>query len=266
MVREPSRELPSKLDRSGLTEVFAETFVRPAPDRWIDHYLPHWTTPDRSAARYDMGPDGLRLRIDVDQPAWRPEDGELRCSCFQSGVFAGPVGSAMGQHRYREGLVVRTPQATRHLFTPTAGIVEATMRLVPDPTTMLAVWLVGVEDDSPDDSGEICIAELFGDAITADGISLSTGIKAHHDPRLREEMSRLPLPIDATAWHVYAAEWDASGVRIYVDDTLVFRTDQVIGYPQAVTIGLFEFPSSAQRDLAAYPKTGYVREVRGWQR
>ena len=35
---------------------------------WIDHYLPQWTTPDRSRARYDLGPRGLRLRIDADQP------------------------------------------------------------------------------------------------------------------------------------------------------------------------------------------------------
>lgn len=31
-------------------------------DIWIDHYLPHWSTPDRSRARFDLGGGGLRLR------------------------------------------------------------------------------------------------------------------------------------------------------------------------------------------------------------
>src|SRR3712207_7112339 len=43
-------------------------------------YLPQWTTPERSAARYELHPGWLRLRIDADHPAWRPEDGELRRS------------------------------------------------------------------------------------------------------------------------------------------------------------------------------------------
>jgi hypothetical protein len=37
-------------------------------DLWVDHYLPHWTTPERSLARYDLIGNGLRLRIDADQP------------------------------------------------------------------------------------------------------------------------------------------------------------------------------------------------------
>jgi hypothetical protein len=50
------------------------------PDRWVAHNLPHWTTPERSAARYELRPGVLRLRIDADQPAWRLDDGELRVS------------------------------------------------------------------------------------------------------------------------------------------------------------------------------------------
>ena len=94
-------------------------------DVWVPHYLPQWTTPDRSAARYELRPGVLRLRIDADQPAWRPEDGELRVSNIQTGTFAGPLGSLIGQHRHRPDLAVRTAQATRRLFTPSSGLVEA---------------------------------------------------------------------------------------------------------------------------------------------
>ena len=42
-----------RLDRSGYELVFAEDFHAPHldPTRWVGHYLPQWTTPDRSEAR-----------------------------------------------------------------------------------------------------------------------------------------------------------------------------------------------------------------------
>src|SRR5215213_4704105 len=117
----------SVLDRSRFVLEFEEDFGRPslAPERWVAHYLPQWTTPDRSAARYDLRPGRLRLRIDADQPAWRAEDGEMRVSNLQTGTFSGPAGSPRGQHRHRPDLAVRSPQPTRRLYTPSSGLAEA---------------------------------------------------------------------------------------------------------------------------------------------
>lgn len=260
----------SMLDRIGLEPVFVERFRSPTRDAavWIDHYLPHWTTPDRSAARYDRGGGGRRLRIDVDvdQPAWRDEDGLFRASGLQTGLFSGRAGSTRGQSRHRPDLVVRTPQPTRHLYTPSGGVVEATLRAVADPTTMLAFWLVGLEDRSEEDSGEICIAELFGNAIGPSGSEVRTGVKAHSDPGLRDDMVRSRLPIDATDWHRYAAEWDEEVVRLFVDDRLVHTSRQTIPCPLALKVNLFEFPPTDQRDPASYPKVGEVGEVMGYRR
>ena len=47
---------------------------------WVDDYLPHWTTAERSRARYALTDYGLQLRIDADQLEWRPEDAPLRVS------------------------------------------------------------------------------------------------------------------------------------------------------------------------------------------
>src|SRR5690242_16417815 len=115
---------------------FDEDFASPSLDesRWVAHYLPQWTTPERSAARYELDDGVLRLRIDADQPAWRVEDGEMRVSNLQTGTFSRPAGSAVGQHRHRPDLAVVTPQPTRRLYTPRAGRVEAEMRASADPT------------------------------------------------------------------------------------------------------------------------------------
>jgi hypothetical protein len=256
-----------RLDRSGYELVFAEDFDGPAldEDRWVPHYLPQWTTPDRSAARYDLRAGELRLRIDADQPAWRPEDGELRVSNLQTGLFSGPAGAGRGTHRHRPDLVVRTPQPTRRLFTPTGGLVEARLRASADPTCMLAIWLVGLEEDAPEDSGEICIAELYGSSVGPAGSSVRTGVKAHGDPRLREDMADVALDLDATDWHTYAAAWTAGTTRIYVDDELVRSVDQGMAYPLQLMLDLFEFPAGPDRDPAAYPKHGDVAAVRGYR-
>ena len=67
--------------------------------------------PARSAARYEIGDGLLRLIIEADRQPWCPEiDGETRVSSLQTGVFAGPVGSTVGQSRFKPGLVVWTPE------------------------------------------------------------------------------------------------------------------------------------------------------------
>lgn len=256
----------TRLDRSGYRLELEERFDGPilSEERWVEHYLPQWTTPDRSRARYDLAADGLSLRIDADQPAWRVEDGDLRVSNLQSGTFSGPAGSEVGQHRHRAGLTVVTPQPARSLHTPTAGLVEAELRASADPTCMLAFWLIGFEE-RPEDSGELCVAELFGEAVGPPA-RVNVGVKAHHDPRLTDDMATVELGLDATAWHRYAVAWDAAAAEFYVDDHLVHTSAQGMDYPMQLMVDLFEFPESPERDRAAYPKRGWVRSVRGWSR
>ncbi len=255
------------LDRTRFTLEFDEQFTGQTldPQRWIADYLPQWTTPDRSAARYDLHPGLLRLKIEADQPAWRVQDGEMRVSNLQTGTFSGPVGSGIGQHRHRPDLTVATLQRERRLYTPSSGLAEAVMRASPDPTCMLAFWLVGFEA-SPEDSGEICVAELFGNAIGRDRSRVRMGVKAHNDPRLSWDMEDVALDLDATEWHTYSAEWTSERVRFFVDDHHVRTVHQGIDYPLQLMVDLFEFPDGPDRDPATYPKTADVRAVRGHRR
>lgn len=261
------RAPPDVLDRSRFELEFDESFRGPEldPDRWVPHYLPQWTTPERSAARYELCPGLLRLRIDADQPAWRVEDGAMRVSNLQTGTFSGPLGSTVGQHRHRPDLTVRSPQPTRRLYAPASGLVEAALRARRDPTCMLAVWLVGFEEESPEASGEICIAELFGHAVGQQRSGVRIGVKAHNDPRLHQDMEDVTLDLDAAAWHTYSAEWTEERVRFFVDEELVRVVPQRIEYPLQLMVDFFEFPQRPDRDPAAYPKIGEVKAVRGYR-
>jgi glycosyl hydrolase family 16 len=262
------------LDRTGRNLEFDEPFDGTSlhDGRWIPHYLPQWSTPERTAARYEVGGPGLKLLIEADQPAWCPElDGELRVSSIQTGAFSGPVGSEVGQHRFRPEARVRTAQPRRALYTPRYGLVEFRARAPADPRLMAALWMIGFEDE-PEQSAEICVAEIFGRDVARDRVGVGMGVHPFGDPSLVDDFERVPVAIDATQFHVYSADWTPDGVAWYVDDRLVRVAREAPDYPMQLMLSLYEFPADGVTDGAAgeeeprtYPKAFEVDWVRGFR-
>jgi hypothetical protein len=231
-----------------------------SPRWWVPHYLPHWTTPERSAARFRLTDAGVELRVEADQPDWRPEDAPLRVSNLQTGTFSGPVGSRRGSHRHRDdGLVVRTETPQRLLFAPSTGRVDITVSASRDEGCMLAAWLVGTEHRAPEDSGEICVFEIDADAIGRT-TTARCGVKAHHDPRLTTDMAEVVLPIDARRPHTWTVVWGGVETVIGCEGSVVRRVPQATGYPLFLMIDLFEFGPAR----GSYPKRATVHRVTGW--
>jgi hypothetical protein len=227
-------------------------------DLWVEHYLPHWTTPDRSAARSDAVPGGGRqLRIDADQPDWRPEDAPLRVSNLQTGTFSGPRGT----HRHRpDGLVVRTPTPTRLLWAPSSGRIDITVSATREADCMLAVWLVGTEHMAPQHAGELCVFEIDADAIGAGASRARCGIKAHDDPRLTTDMAEARIPVDASRPHTWTAVWGGGETVVGCEGVVVRRVPQAPDYPLFLMVDLFELDPS----VGPHPKTATLHHLRGW--
>jgi len=267
-VRRPTEQPAKRLDRSRFELVVDERFTGPEldADRWVAHYLPQWSTPERSAARFHRGVDGLVLRIDHDQPAWSPEyDGELRVSNLQSGVRSGALGSSDGQHPFRDGLIVRTAQPERRLWLPHYGLIEVRLRPSNHPRALTALWLIGFEQ-VPDESGELCIVELFGRDIRPDGSArVGLGIHPFGDPRLRDDFDQVDIAGDAREWHTYSVEWMPGAARFFIDDVLVAVVDQSPDYPLQLMLNLYELPDGSPRDSADYPLEAGVQWVREWR-
>lgn len=250
--------LPPQPDRAADFEDDFADGVDPA--KWIAHYLPQWTVPERSAARYASVPEGLELRIESDQLDWRAEDAPLRVSNLQTGVFSGPLGSARGTHRHRpDGLVVRTPMPLHLPFAPTAGRIDVTVAASTDAGCMLAAWLVGTEHLSEQDAGEICVFEIDAEAV-GETTRARTGIKAHHDPRLRQDMSEVVLPFDASRSHTWTVIWGHGETTIGCEGVIVRTLPQAPDYPMVLLIDLFEIGGPT----GEYPKRALVSSVRAW--
>jgi hypothetical protein len=261
-----------RLDRSGLELEFDESFDGPAldPSRWIPEYLPHWSTPELTAARYELLDGRLQLRIDADQRPWCPDlDGDLRVSSIQTAEFAGPVGSRVGGHRFHPGAVVRTAQVSRTLYAPHHGLVELRSRALDDPRSMVALWMIGV-GDTPGHTGEICVMEIFGRDVGPDRARVGMGVHPFGDPALVDDFEQVELGIDAREFHTYGALWTADQIAWYVDDRLVRTVRQSPAYPLQLMLDIYEFPLEGDvpdhRRPEDYPKIFEVDWVRGWRR
>jgi Glycosyl hydrolases family 16 len=257
------------ISKAGYELAFEETFDGDALDRtrWLPYYLPQWSSRAAAAARYRLGDGVLRLLIEADQPPWCPEfDGRTRVSSLQTGVFAGPPGSTVGQSRFKPGLVVRETQQPARLYTPRYGLFELRAKAVDDPRCMVALWMIGYEDQ-PDRSAEICICEIFGRNVTARSVGVGMGLRPFGDASIRDEFSVVTLDMDPRAFHLYAAEWTPEHVAFFVDHRLVKLVRQSPGYPMQFMLGIYEFPDDTPPTEPArpYPKQFVVDYFRGYR-
>ena len=230
--------------------------------RWFPYYTPHWSSRAATRARYEVSGGTLKLRIDADTPRWSPEfDGDVRVSHLQTGQFSGPVGSGVGQHRFRRGLVVREAQDEERLWLPHFGVIEARVRGIRHPSAMVALWPIGFEDE-PRDCGELCIFEIFGSELDDEGGLVGVGVKPQNDPRLELDFEKVRVDGDLTEFHDYAVEWLPDRLRFFIDGRLVKTVEQAIRYPVQLMLDVYELPTDAPRDLGALPFVFEVAHVR----
>jgi hypothetical protein len=250
---------------------FADDFDGPDLDAgvWVASYLPQWSSRAQSAATYALAGSELRLTIPPDQGLWCAGDHEppLRVSGIQSGVFSGPVGTTDGQQPYRDGLVVREEQAAQWGWTPRYGVIAVRARMELSPRSMASVWMAGVEDEQRR-SGEICVFEVFGDALaTADDgrptAAVGMGVHPFRDPALADDFVAERVAIDVTEPHVYAADWRPDRVDFLVDGSVVRSVAQAPDYPMQMMVAVFDFPEKAAGAPAGHVPLLAVDRVRG---
>ncbi|WP_304453811.1 glycoside hydrolase family 16 protein [Nocardiopsis sp. YSL2] len=258
---------PDPITKVGYVLEFDEDFAGDRLDttRWIPHYLPQWSSRAASAARHRVGGGHLDLRIEADQAPWEYDlDGPMRVSNLQTGLFAGPVGSDIGQHGVHAQARVREEWENQRLYTPHFGVIEMRAKAIADENCMVALWLIGYEE-VPEHSGEICVAEIFGRDVTPESAAVGMGIHPFDDPALRDDFTQVQVPMDARRFHTYTVEWTPERVSFFVDGRLQRSLDQSPDYPMQLMLNIYEFPTEPREPAAAYPKHFVVDHVRGYR-
>jgi hypothetical protein len=232
--------------------VFADDFDAPALDLsvWSPYYLPHWSSRSASAATYRLADSCLTLSIPAEQELWCAGDHQpdLRVSGVQSGNYSGPVGSTVGQQPYRDGLVVREEQDPFWGLIVDGGYVEVRAAADIAPGSMVSLWMVGLEDE-PDRCGEICVMEVFGDALVpGESAAVGMGLKTIRDPAVPQDFEGVRLPIDVREFHTYAVEWSAGTATFSVDGTAIRGCQGAPTYPLQLMLAVFDFPEQSGKD------------------
>ncbi len=164
-----------------------------AGDRSVPWYLPHWSSREVARASYDVADSVLRLRIPTGQGLWCADrhSPALRTSTIASGLYAGPLGSTVGQQPFADGLTVTEEQDPFRGWLLTEGRLTVRARADLTARSMVSVWLTGFEDE-PDRCGEVCVFEVFGDTVTPTSAGVGAGVHQFRDPALREDFARHP--------------------------------------------------------------------------
>ena len=186
-------------------------------------------------------------------------------SSLQTGVYAGPLGSDVGQHRFHPAAVVTEAQENVALYTPQYGRLEVRLQALDDPRSMVALWCPGYEGGER--SGEVLVCEIFGRDVQADHAAVGVGVRPFDDPSLEDHFEAVRLPIDAREFHVYRADWTPDQVEFFVDGELVKTAPQSPAYPIQLILGIYEFPpeDGAAPEPETYPKAFVVDYVRGYR-
>jgi hypothetical protein len=226
--------------------MFADEFDVPTLDTsvWLPHYLPAWSSRAQTAATYEIRNSCLVLSVPPDQGLWMPAEHPtpLRVSGIQTGNFSGPVGSTIGQQSLDNGSVVREEQETFWGFTPQYGRLEMRARMEISPRSMAAWWMVGLED-RPERCAEICVVEVFGDAVQPGrSAEVGMGLKKFRDPDVSQDFASPRLPIDVAEFHDYAVDWTAERADFFVDGELIRTCRRPPAYPMQMMVAVFDFP------------------------
>jgi hypothetical protein len=234
-----------------------EDFDAPDLDRsvWLPHYLPAWSSRAETAATYEIRDSCLRLSIPPAQGLWMPaeEPAPLRVSGVQTGNFSGPVGSTTGQQPLSARSVVREEQETFWGFTPQYGRLEMRARGVITRRSMVAWWMVGLED-VPSRCAEICVFEIFGDAVQPGSAEVGMGFKKFRDPAVAQDFVAPRLPIDPAEFHDYTVDWTAERAEFFVDGVLIRSCPRPPAYPMQMMVAVFDFPDRSDgSDADAVP-------------
>jgi hypothetical protein len=251
---------------STTSPVFEDTFDVPDLDRavWVPHYLPQWSSRAESAATWRIEDSCLRLSIPVDQGLWCPDQhSPLRVSGIQSGCLSGPAGSTLGQQPFRPGQVVREQQPTTRGWLAGPGRLEMRARMDLGMRSMASWWLVGFED-RPDRSGELCVWEVFGDALTPGSAAVGCGTHPFRDPDLPEDFVAPRVDVDVREFHTYAVDWRRSGATFLVDEVPIRSVPVTPRYPLQSMIAVFDFPEKGSPDEPDHVPELVVDHVRAW--
>lgn len=260
---------PNPKTKENYTLEFSDDFDQDTIDtkNWLPYYLPQWSSRVMSKPNFHTKNGNLILKITKDQKPWCPEfNGNVKCSSIQTGIYAGELGTNIGQHKFfnTAKCVVREEQKNEFTYLPLYGYFEIRAKALNTASNVVSLWMIGYEDQR-ERSAELCVFEVKGAAVSKNSAQIGYGIHKFNDPLLKEEFYEDNFELDVTKFHVYAAEWTYGKITFYIDNQKIREIKQSPNYPMQLMLGIYEIPAEiTNKEDITYPKNFVIDYVRGY--
>ncbi|GAA4832183.1 glycoside hydrolase family 16 protein [Kitasatospora terrestris] len=251
---------PNPTTKSGYTLDFDEEFDGTTLNsaKWLDSYLPHWTsTPANAKARYTVANGVLTERLDADTPAWNAQyDGTVKISSIQSY-------EKDWWHRFNSSMPNDHHEPDFNGYSTKYGYFEIRAKNSDvGGGGHQAMWLVGTDDTtSANANSEIDMIETFFSKpnnwrIAAYGWS---------DPNFLSSWylsdAAVPSGSPTTEYHVYGMDWTPTQLNFYYDNQLYKTINDAPNSPMGMILGLYTDAGSGVHN-DTWPKTWNVDYIR----
>lgn len=252
--------------------------------KWTPYYLRNWVDDDkRTLANYYFEDGSVVLRCDEDMPSWSSQNDSVKVralSSYETNFLHkfGEVGS---------GAVFNKDIPTFDGYATKYGYFEIRAKL-PDTKdgSHFAWWMIGTEDDMnatavldgeeskvpmaghfSNQTGEIDIIETY----LAPMKQMKAWRPVIHpngttDYEKRDWVEEFTIPGDPSReYHVYGFEWDASGLKFYVDGQLSGESKNTPNYRMMTFLSTYA-TGGMGADRGIYPKDTYIDYFRVYKR
>lgn len=237
--------------KEGWNLVFQEEFEGPAlnPNTFSPYGISHWKKRPDALADYEFRDSCIVLRL---------SDADKHVSAITTGMRD-------GMHRYSDQLGIdHHDRAVMNLVTQ-YGYFELRAKVAKGSGLNSAWWMIGMEHEK-EQNAEIDIFELLG----KDTYLLNTTLHALRDSKLKYAHIPYCTDVDLSQdFHVYALEWDESGMKFYLDHKLYWQIDQSPDYPMATLLQINDGNGGWIGELdesIPYPKEFLVDYLRVYKR
>ncbi|MFY0592986.1 glycoside hydrolase family 16 protein [Roseivirga sp.] len=235
-------------------------------EKWLPFYLPQWSSQEATRPNFCFRAGQLVLKITDDQKPWSQEfNGNVKVSNLQTGVYSGPLGSKLGQHRFAKNLIVREEQPLQTTYTPQYGYFEIRCKIPKvGIDNVFALWMIGIEDQ-PNRSAEICIVEIIGAKQPKKGAKVGYGLHPFGDSQIEDEFYEDEFDLDVKDFQTYAVNWTPEFVEFFINGKKVRRVHQSPDYPMQFMLNIYEVPVPSHNPKDnTYPKEFIIGYIRGY--
>ncbi|MEV8064838.1 glycoside hydrolase family 16 protein [Streptomyces sp. NPDC085995] len=192
---------------------------------WVTKYLESRTTAERASARYGFRNNALILRIEDSQPTYYP-DNPMKVSSIQTGQKTGLHKTSPLDHSI----------PTQMKYTPKYGYFEIRAKTSARSGLHAAFWAIGTQD-SAGQNAEIDILEDPG----PNPNQFLFNLHKWSDPNVGESSNTITTGFDInTEMHIYALEWNASQIKLYIDNNLVKTINSSPAYNMVFLLSIYE--------------------------